>query len=251
MKITTVLTVLAAIVVVQAVPISSSIPHGESITLSSNIQVMEKRAPFVGPNSDLLGEHYIKRSDDKHDRKKRTFESVGTRRYPSFSPSGSFGSGVSGDLRKRHGHSPNSVTKIVKRAGGYNPSDPQGGYGGYGSRSEYRKRHYQGRGSITKPIKRGGKYNPSDPQNGYGDDLKKRRDLSSSASNISRTFKRSGGYNPSNPQGGEGGVYGDGGYGGDLKKRSSTMSDTFRKREGGLDPVDPFANVAKSDADLK
>ncbi|OAQ32355.1 hypothetical protein K457DRAFT_16362 [Linnemannia elongata AG-77] len=175
MKITTVLTVLAAIVVVQAVPISS-IPHGESITLSSNIQVMEKRAPFVRPNSDLSGEHYIKRSDDKHDRKKRTFESVGTRRSPSFSPSGSFGSGVSGDLKKR-------------------------------------------------------------------------RELSSSASNISRTFKRSGGYNPSNPQGGEGGVYGDGG--GDLKKRSSTMSDTFRKREGGLDPVDPFANVAKGDADLK
>lgn len=178
MKITTVLTVLAAIVVVQAVPISSSIPHGESITSSSNIQVMEKRAPFVRPNSDLSGEHYIKRSDDKHDRKKRTFESVGTRRSPSFSPSESFGSGVSGDLKKR-------------------------------------------------------------------------RDLSSSASNISRTFKRSGGYNPSNPQGGEGGGYGDGGYGGDLKKRSSTMSDTFRKRGGELDPVDPFANVAKGDADLK
>lgn len=105
---------------------------------------------------------------------------MGTPRSSSFNPSGGVGGEGRGDLRKRRSLSPNSVTKTVKRAGGYNPSYPQGGEGGS-----------------------------------------------------------------------RGGGYGEGGYGDNLKKRSSSKGETFRKREGELDPVDPFAQVAKGDADLK
>lgn len=145
------------------------------------------------------------RSDDNHDLRKRTFMSRNTPRSSSFNPSGGVGGEGSGDLRKRRSLSPNSVTRTVKRAGGYNPGDPQGG---------------------------------------SGDDLKKRRDISSSASNIMKAVKRSGGYSPRNLLGGEGGD--------DIKKRSSsTKSETFRKREGEMDPVDPFANEALGGADFE
>ncbi|KAF9146021.1 hypothetical protein BGX30_005117 [Mortierella sp. GBA39] len=117
---------------------------------------MEKRAPFVRPNSGISGEHYIQRSDDHHYLRKRTFKSVGTPRSLSFNPSGGVGGESSGDLRKRRGLSPNSATRTVKRAGGYNPSDPQGGYGEYGSGGGYRKRRDPSLSSITKTVKRDG-----------------------------------------------------------------------------------------------
>ncbi|KAF9547440.1 hypothetical protein EC957_008450 [Mortierella hygrophila] len=175
---------------------------------------MEKRALFVRPNSGISGEHYIQRSDDHHYLRKRTFKSLGT-----------------------------LISLLL---------NPNGGIGGEGNDNfNFRKRRDPSHNKFTKTVKRDSGYDSFNPQSGYGDDLKKRRNLSSSANNISKIVKRGGGYNPSSPQGGESGGHGEGGYGNDLKKRSSTKSDTFRKREGELDPVDPFANVAKGGADLK
>ncbi|KAF9138545.1 hypothetical protein BG015_002344 [Linnemannia schmuckeri] len=167
---------------------------------------MEKRTPFDRPGNvdSHLGEHYVQHSASNYDFMKRTFKSVGGTIRGAPHNIGGEGDG-GGDLRKRHDPSSDSSTigRTVKRAGEYNPSDPQGGYGG------------------------------------------------SRTSNISRTVKRGGGYNPSDPQGGEsGGGYGDGGYGDDLKKRSSISNDTFRKRGGGLEPVDPFEATANGDADV-
>jgi hypothetical protein len=124
------------------------------------------------------------------------------------------------NLRKRCDPSPSSITtasRNVKR-GGYNPWDPQSGYEGYGS-------------------------------NG---DIKKRSEPCGIKGSTSKLNKRNGGYDPKSPQDGNGGKN-DGGYGDDLKKRSSrSSSNSLRKREGKLDPVDPFeVAMAHGDADLK
>ncbi|KAG9065591.1 hypothetical protein KI688_001880 [Linnemannia hyalina] len=112
---------------------------------------MEKRAPFVRPNSGISGEHHIQRSDDHHYLRKRTFKSVGTPRSLLLDPSGGVGGEGSGDLGKRRdlSSSANNISKIVKKSGGYKPSSPQDGEsGGHG-------------------------------EGGYGDDLKKRRSTKS------------------------------------------------------------------------
>ncbi|KAF8937638.1 hypothetical protein BGZ47_008930 [Haplosporangium gracile] len=164
MKIATVLTVFAAIVLVQAAPLALFIPRGESF---SNTQAMEKRTPFDRPGgvNSLSGEHHVQHSDNDYNFKKRTFKGVGgTYKGPPRNIGSEGGSG--GNFKKRHDPSLDSSTigRTVKRAGGYNPSDPQGGYEGYE----------------------------------YGNDFKKRRDPSPDSTTIGRTVKakRDGEYDP-------------------------------------------------------
>ncbi|KAG0292073.1 hypothetical protein BGZ96_004560 [Linnemannia gamsii] len=179
MKITTTLTVLAAIVFVQVAPFASSIPLGgggreSTSSLPSNNPIFEKRTTAVG-NSALSARGYDS-------------QSLGNSNY---------------DLRKRRDPSPSSIytnSRNVKREG-YNPWDPQSGYEGYESSGNIRRRHDHIVSSVDRTVKRDKGYDPKIPQTkdrdsgGGGGDLRRRSNRSSSSS----LKKRGYGLDPVDP----------------------------------------------------